>query len=69
MAECRLESDWTRTGTVLCLIANVNRDPKKTRAFKPDDFNPFAAKQETGMSVTPENIGILKTVFVDGKEP
>ena len=69
MAEARLESDWGRTSVILALIANVNRDPKKTRPFKPGDFNPFAPRQKSGVVLTSENIGILKQAFVDGKTP
>lgn len=29
-----------RSGIVASVIANVNRDPKKGRAFKPEDFMP-----------------------------
>jgi len=42
MAEGRSKQMWTHTSCIMALIANVNRDPKKTRAFKPDDFNPYA---------------------------
>ena len=31
MAEGRLAHDWARTSTVLALLANCHRDPKKTR--------------------------------------
>ncbi|NIA06905.1 MAG: hypothetical protein GWP14_04570 [Actinobacteria bacterium] len=42
MAEGSGRDRWAHTATVLALIANVNRDPKKTRAFKPEQFNPYA---------------------------
>ena len=42
MAEARERSEWARTSAMLALIANAHRDPKKTRAFKPGDFDPFA---------------------------
>ncbi len=41
MALARCRHDWAQTSQVLCLIANVNRDPKKGRPFSPDDFNPY----------------------------
>jgi len=28
---------------LLALLANVHRDPKKTKAFTPNDFNPLAS--------------------------
>ena len=42
MAEARQRSEWARTSTLMALIANAHRDPKKTRAFRPGDFDPFA---------------------------
>jgi hypothetical protein len=41
MADARNRAGWNHTSHILCLIANVNRDPKKGRAFKPADFNPY----------------------------
>ncbi len=42
MAEARERSGWARASALLALIANAHRDPKKTRAFKPGDFDPYA---------------------------
>ena len=52
---------WQRTSAVMALIANVNRDPKRGRPFRPADFDPFAAHDQ------PIRVGveILKDVFVD----
>ena len=44
MAEGRSRSTWSHTSTVLAMIANVNRDPKKSDPFRPSDFDPHAAK-------------------------
>jgi len=44
MAEARERSDWARTSALLALIANAHRDAKKTRAFKPSDFDPYARR-------------------------
>ena len=30
----------------MALIANVNRDPKKSRPFKPTDFDPYAIEDD-----------------------
>lgn len=66
MAEGRQRENWTHTSHVLALIANVNRDPKKTPAFEPADWNPMLQRQEE--SDPPEaDITILKTLFVDQK--
>ena len=63
MAEARRREDWSHTSAVMALVANVNRDPKKTRAFKPSDFDPTA---RSGMApVKTKDLRILKRVFVD----
>ena len=53
--------------SLLALIANVNRDPTRTRAFKPADFNPYEARRPAGIPLTTANMGLLKQVFVDRK--
>ncbi len=47
MAEGQGREQWAHTSTVLAMIANVNRDPKKGRALKPDDFNPYADERRS----------------------
>jgi hypothetical protein len=69
MAEARGRANWAHTSTVLALLANVNRDPKRTRAFKPSDFNPFETRRARGgVPLVAENLAVLKRVFVDQKE-
>jgi hypothetical protein len=57
----------------MALIANVNRDPKKGRLAKPDDFHPLRRPQnQTGQSERQPplaDISILKAVFVDRRSP
>jgi len=36
----------------MALIANVLRDPKKSRTVKPSDFNPYDIKQKTKAPVS-----------------
>ena len=64
MAEARSKERWAHTSTVLALIANVNRDPKKHSPFKPADFNPHA---ERAVKITTSDLSILKQVFVERK--
>jgi len=45
MAEGKAESDWLHTSTVLSLLFNCHRDPKKGKASSPDDWNPYAKKR------------------------
>ncbi|MCK6458241.1 MAG: hypothetical protein L6Q92_17140 [Phycisphaerae bacterium] len=51
--------------SLLALIANAHRDPKKTRAFKPGDFDPFA-KPTRPIKV---GVEVLKDVFLHGVVP
>ena len=41
MAEGRQKAEWGQTASMLALIANCHRDPKKRqRPFAPDEFMP-----------------------------
>jgi len=60
MAEAAQRERWQHTSCVLAMLANVNRDPKRTRRFRPDDFNPFAPRRKQGVPLTADNIGLLK---------
>jgi len=42
MAEGLGRERWAHTSLVCALIANANRDPKRSRPFKPSDFDPYA---------------------------
>lgn len=65
MAEARMKDAWSRTSSLMALLANCHRDPKKTRAYRPSDFDPF------GKNATPPTVGVgvLKDVFINGKLP
>ena len=65
MAEGRTEHDWAQTSAVLALIANVHRDPRKTRVFKPADFNPTAKPEHEYRGKA--DIQMLKHIFVKPK--
>ena len=52
------ERAWERTSSLMALIANVNRG-QKSRAYKPNDFNPYA--KSSNDLPTPEQIEYLKT--------
>lgn len=55
--------EWGQTAAQLCLQANVNRDSKKRPTpFKPDDFNPFAAKPDRVTSGLPLNRSTMAAV-------
>jgi len=69
MGEARLDEHWSHTASILALIANVNRDPKKTGPFKPADFmpprnprNPRTGNPEP--TIEKADISVLKSVFI-----
>ncbi|MBI1374490.1 MAG: hypothetical protein GC159_17370 [Phycisphaera sp.] len=62
MAEAKTKENWSHTASLMALIANAHRDPKKKPSpFKADDFTPKArsAPQEPKSDIT-----ILKDVFI-----
>lgn len=63
MAEAHGREAWGRTSAVLALIANVNRDPKKTRPFKPSDFDPYSAKDKRGEAIELKDMAVLREAF------
>jgi hypothetical protein len=70
MAEGHHRDAWQHTSSLMALMANVNRDPKKARAFKPSDFNPYVVKTSRPdvVVVTKENVSLLKQAFLGGKQ-
>jgi len=65
MAEAKGKDNWQHTSTVLALLANINRDPKKQKAFTPDDFNPYRKEPEKRTILKGKDLRILKDVFVN----
>lgn len=66
MAEAKSQQRWAHTSAILAMLANVHRDPKRSRVFKPADFNPHLRGKEK--TVARVGIQVLKQVFVDRKE-
>jgi hypothetical protein len=64
MAEGRRRDQWNHTASVLALVANANRDPKKGRAFTPADFHPMSGPKREPPPIKAD-ISVLK-VFVNG---
>ncbi|MFB3894591.1 MAG: hypothetical protein ACE15C_21525 [Phycisphaerae bacterium] len=69
MAEARARDNWAHTSTVLALLANVNRDPKKGRPFKPADFDPYAARDGRDEVIEVTDMAILKDAFLKERNP
>ena len=61
----RQRHDWSIAATVMSVLANIHRDPKRSRLMKPSDFDPFAKRQRP----IPVGVSVLKDVFIDGKMP
>lgn len=69
MAEGRVKDNWQHTSAILALVANVNRDPKKTKAFKPSDFNPTLNTSRPDVIVVDrDNVSLLKKMFVGDRK-
>ena len=48
----------------MALLANINRDPHRSRAFSPDDFDPYAADRKPAtVTLTKSSIGRLRTAM------
>ena len=65
MCEARERSAWQRMSSLMALTANCHRDPKKTRALKPKDFDPFARSAP----LPKVGVEVLKDVFIHGRVP
>ncbi len=63
MAEAHAKDEWSRMSVLLAVLANCHRDPKKTRAFKPADFDPFA-KRPVPATINMED---LRAMFLEGR--
>jgi len=48
----------------MMLVANTQRNPKKTRPFLPSDFDPFAKASDKRSQVIPASVSVLKDVFI-----
>ena len=68
MAEGRQREAWNHTASLLALLANCHRDPKRSRACTVADFHPLADERSTRPAPTCD-LTILKAVFVDGRFP
>lgn len=62
MAEGKSRSMWDHTSHLMTLIANIHRDPKKTKAFKVEDFTPYPPKRRSA-SKEKVNVKNLKDLF------
>jgi len=67
MRDGREMTEWNRTAWVCALIANVNRDPKKSKAFQPIDFHPMRKDIEKDQPKQRVGIEALRAFLPKGK--
>lgn len=67
MAEGRAEAEWGRFAGLMALTANINRDPKKAKPFKPSDFYPFRETKKQARQMAP--LTVLRDVFCRAGKP
>jgi len=48
----------------MALIVNLMRDPKKNKAVKAEDFNPYTVKEKASLKAP---LSVLRDVFIKGK--
>jgi hypothetical protein len=64
MADAERREAWQHTSAILAMLANVHRNPKKKpQPFKPSEFHPLVASDQSPLAKTP--VRTLKTIFVD----
>ena len=62
MSDGKNDTDWNHTASMMTLLANINRDPKKHPAYTITDFHPMRTKKkEIG------DIRLLKSAFTRRK--
>ena len=67
MAEARGRDNWAHPSALMALVANVNRDPKKGRPFKPADFDPYAARAKRDEAIEVTDMAVLKDAFTKAR--
>jgi hypothetical protein len=64
MSEGRGRDAWSRASNLMALMANIHRDPKKSKVFKPTDFNPYYVEKKERVTITKDNMGVLRQAVV-----
>ncbi len=66
MADAASRDRWNHTASLLALLTNCHRDPKKARVARPQDYHPHAKAQRSRHEQKPRvGVDVLKQVFVD----
>ena len=56
---------WGRVSSLMAIIANAHRDPKRQRLSKPADFNPYCEKETAGSYARLRRVKAPLTVLRD----
>ena len=65
MAEARARAAWDRTSLLCALIANANRDPKKTRPCKPEADAHNVTDEDFGRAMAGDAIDLAATALLE----
>jgi hypothetical protein len=65
MTEARGRFEWEQTSSLMALVVNLTRNPKKSKAAKATDFNPYYVKPKPIITAP---LSMLKDVFVRQKQ-
>ena len=68
MVEGKGKFEWNQTASLMALMVNLNRDPRKGKAASPNDFNPFAPKEKVPVLRGKEMLSALKAAFIKPKK-
>jgi len=68
MAEARSRDRWAHTSALIAMTVNCHRDAKKSRPFKPADFDPHELAKKQERVSKRDAFMMLKSVFVEGAE-
>lgn len=69
MAEGRSEANWGLLSHLLALLANVNRDPRRSAPLSPSDFDPHARAREKSAPTQRVNIKDIKDLLMGMRPP
>ena len=67
MADSRVKDNWNHTSSLLAMLFNINRDPKKQPAVSPENFNPYERKGECSKD-TRLAFKCMKQIFIKQKD-
>jgi hypothetical protein len=65
MAEGRSRAAWNHTASIMALLANINRDPRRrSQPYKPEEFTPHASRNIAPVPVKQVDMKSLKNMYL-----